>query len=54
MAKARKVDIVRGLGKFLDANHVEVALTTALVRKRPAKPRSSNSRSASSPPARRP
>ncbi|WP_395706245.1 dihydrolipoyl dehydrogenase [Casimicrobium huifangae] len=28
MAKARKVDIVRGLGKFLDANHVEVALTT--------------------------
>ena len=28
MAKARKVDIVRGIGKFLDANHVEVALTT--------------------------
>ncbi|WP_353428332.1 dihydrolipoyl dehydrogenase [Polynucleobacter sp. MWH-UH19D] len=28
MAKARKVKVVRGLGKFLDANHVEVELTT--------------------------
>jgi dihydrolipoamide dehydrogenase len=27
MAKARKVDIVRGVGKFIDAHHVEVALT---------------------------
>ena len=27
MAKARKVNVVRGLGKFLDANHVEVELT---------------------------
>ena len=27
MAKARKVDIVRGYGTFLDANHVEVELT---------------------------
>jgi dihydrolipoamide dehydrogenase len=27
MAKARKVDIVRGYGHFLDANHVEVELT---------------------------
>ena len=27
MAKARKVDIVRGVGRFLDANHVEVELT---------------------------
>lgn len=27
MAKARKVKVVRGLGKFLDANHVEVQLT---------------------------
>ena len=27
MAKARKVDIVRGYGSFLDANHVEVELT---------------------------
>ena len=27
MAKARKVKVVRGLGKFLDANHVEVELT---------------------------
>jgi len=28
MAKARKVAVVRGLGRFLDANHVEVDLTT--------------------------
>ena len=28
MAKARKVKVVRGLGKFLDANHVEVELTS--------------------------
>ncbi|MCC6868497.1 MAG: dihydrolipoyl dehydrogenase, partial [Burkholderiales bacterium] len=27
MAKARKVEIVRGVGRFLDAHHVEVALT---------------------------
>jgi dihydrolipoamide dehydrogenase len=27
MAKARKVEIVRGYGQFLDANHVEVLLT---------------------------
>jgi len=27
MAKARKVSVVRGLGRFLDANHVEVELT---------------------------
>jgi dihydrolipoamide dehydrogenase len=27
MAKARKVQVVRGLGRFLDANHVEVQLT---------------------------
>lgn len=27
MAKARKVDIIQGFGKFLDANHIEVALT---------------------------
>ncbi len=27
MAKARKVDVVRGYGSFLDANHVEVELT---------------------------
>ena len=27
MAKARKVEVVRGCGNFLDANHVEVALT---------------------------
>lgn len=28
MAKARKVSVVRGLGRFLDAHHVEVELTT--------------------------
>jgi dihydrolipoamide dehydrogenase len=28
MAKARKVEVVRGYGSFLDANHVEVELTT--------------------------
>ena len=28
MAKARKVDVVRGVGKFLDANHVEVEITS--------------------------
>ncbi len=28
MAKLRKVDIVRGVGSFLDANHVEVELTS--------------------------
>ena len=27
MAKARKVEVVRGVGRFLDANHLEVALT---------------------------
>ncbi len=28
MAKARKVEVVRGVGKFLDANHVEVEMTS--------------------------
>ena len=28
MAKARKVDVVRGVGKFLDTNHVEVEITS--------------------------
>lgn len=28
MAKARKVKVVRGIGRFLDANHVEVNLTS--------------------------
>jgi dihydrolipoamide dehydrogenase len=28
MAKARKVDVVRGVGNFLDSNHLEVVLTT--------------------------
>jgi dihydrolipoamide dehydrogenase len=28
MAKARKVDVVRGVGQFLDANHIQVEVTT--------------------------
>ena len=28
MAKGRKVEVVRGVGRFLDAHHLEVALTT--------------------------
>ncbi len=28
MAKARKVEVVRGVGKFLDANHIEVEVTS--------------------------
>ncbi|AXK39107.1 dihydrolipoyl dehydrogenase [Crenobacter cavernae] len=28
MAKARKVDVVRGIGTFIDPNHIEVNLTT--------------------------
>ena len=28
MAKARKIDVVRGIGKFLDANHIEVEVTS--------------------------
>ena len=28
MAKARKVDVLRGVGRFLDPHHLEVALTT--------------------------
>jgi dihydrolipoamide dehydrogenase len=28
MAKARKVDVVRGVGQFLDANHIAVEITT--------------------------
>ncbi len=28
MAKMRKVEVVRGVGQFLDANHIEVELTT--------------------------
>jgi dihydrolipoamide dehydrogenase len=28
MAKGRKVEVVRGVGKFLDPNHIEVALTS--------------------------
>ncbi len=28
MAKMRKVDVVRGVGRFLDANHLEIALTS--------------------------
>ena len=28
MAKARKVEVVRGVGRFLDPHHLEVELTT--------------------------
>jgi len=28
MAKGRKVEVVRGVGRFIDSNHLEVALTT--------------------------
>ena len=28
MAKARKVDVVRGVGKFLDAHHIEIEITS--------------------------
>jgi dihydrolipoamide dehydrogenase len=28
MAKGRKVEVVRGVGRFIDSNHMEVALTT--------------------------
>ena len=30
MAKARRVDVVRGVGKFLDANHIEVEVTSGM------------------------
>jgi dihydrolipoamide dehydrogenase len=30
MAKARKVDVVRGVGKFLDGNHIEVEVTSGM------------------------
>ena len=52
MAKARKVDIVRGYGSFLDPNHVEVELTTGDAQDKTGERRSSASSSASSPPAR--
>jgi hypothetical protein len=54
MAKARKVETVRGYGHFLDANHLEVEDHGRRRRTRPARRRSSASRSASSPPAARP
>ena len=30
MAKARKVEVVRGIGQFIDANHLQVELTTGI------------------------
>lgn len=38
-AKARKVDVVRGYGHFLDSHHVEVELTTDQGRIKPARNR---------------
>ena len=52
MAKMRKVEVVRGIGRFLDPYHVEVELTSGTGRTRPAKGRRSASRRRSSPPAR--
>ena len=53
MAKARKVEVVRGVGQFLDPHHVEVELTDgAGAGRRPARKKSSASRRRSSPPAR--
>jgi dihydrolipoamide dehydrogenase len=54
MAKMRKVTIVRGVGAFVDPNHVEVEETTGDRRRRPARSRPSASRTPSSRPARRP
>jgi dihydrolipoamide dehydrogenase len=43
MAKGRKVDVVRGVGRFLDPHHIEVAVSSG---HRPAKRRSFASNSA--------
>ena len=51
MAKARKVEAVRGIGRFLDPYHVEVESRRAPARTRPARRRPSGSRRRSSPPA---
>ena len=40
MAKARKVEVVRGVGQFLDPHHVEVEVTEAPARQRPARRKS--------------
>jgi dihydrolipoamide dehydrogenase len=37
MAKARKVEVVRGVGQFLDPHHVEVEVTEGAGRARPAR-----------------
>jgi dihydrolipoamide dehydrogenase len=54
MAKARKVEVVRGVGAFLDPHHVEVEQTEGPARRRRARRRSCASSTRSSPPARNP
>lgn len=39
MAKGRKVDVVRGIGRFLDSHHVEVELTTGTGKEKTGKKR---------------
>jgi dihydrolipoamide dehydrogenase len=51
MAKARKVDIVRGYGSFLDPNHLEVEETTGASQDKTGAKKVVRSRTASSPPA---
>ena len=53
MAKARKVEVVRGVGRFLDAHHVEVALTSGDGQQATGEKKSCASPRRSSPPARR-
>ena len=53
MAKARKVEVVRGIGRFLDPYHVEVELTTGTAQDKSGEKKTSSSRRRSSPPAAR-
>ena len=53
MAKARKVEVVRGLGRFLDAHHVEVTLTSGDGQQASGQKKWCASEAQSSPPARR-
>ena len=53
MAKARKVEVVRGVGRFLDAHHVEVVLTSGDGRQAGDGKKSCALPRRSSPPARR-
>ena len=53
MAKARKVEVVRGVGRFLDTHHVEVALTSGDGQKATGDKKSCALPRRSSPPAHR-